>query len=301
MSMQARGTRISVVWILFSVASLSGFDDLQQEHRRMKSLKQVRKEANKPKKPLNPPAKKPTKIRALPVANLSTNPLLSAESRHEIGKRVGVYGSLSSFQNPQRQAEIQNTILITTANYGYRQMLMAWMCRVRELGLKFVVHAQDLELYSLLRNSSAKDIFGVIYESSLSAPVGFLKFGSKEYTRVTCIKISLIRGIMEEMGHNVWMTDPDTAFIADPLPWFHWGGSCDYEYMQSYGPRLKQGVSALVGGAIPSERSGNTGFVLWRASPAAVKIVRACEITCLTQDRAAASGSQRFNFEPGCS
>ena len=48
-------------------------------------------------------------------------------------------------------AATARTVLLTTANDGYREILTSWMCRCRELGLKFVVHCQDETLFAYLK------------------------------------------------------------------------------------------------------------------------------------------------------
>ena len=66
-----------------------------------------------------------------------------------------------------------NAILLTTANYGYRKMLFAWMCRARSLGLKYVVHCQDTELYDFLAKSGGNHPeLSFFYEESMSGRLG---------------------------------------------------------------------------------------------------------------------------------
>ena len=74
--------------------------------------------------------------------------LLSPSSRANITAAAGIYRS------PRRRAAAagapSSAVLLVSANSGYAALLRAWMCRARELGLKFVVHAQDAKLRDLL-------------------------------------------------------------------------------------------------------------------------------------------------------
>ena len=43
-----------------------------------------------------------------------------------------------------------SAVLLVSANSGYAALLRAWMCRARELGLVFAVHAHDARLRDAL-------------------------------------------------------------------------------------------------------------------------------------------------------
>ena len=103
-----------------------------------------------------------------------------------------------------------NAILLTTSNYGYSKLTLAWMCRARSLGLKYVVHCQDKMLYEFLAKSSGNHPeLSFFYESSLSGSDELGEFGDLAYIKSTCLKLTVQMAIMNELRYDIFFSDPD--------------------------------------------------------------------------------------------
>ena len=120
----------------------------------------------------------------------------------------------------------------------------------------------QIEMLAARVRGDISDDFGAFYEPSLSGESGFLEWNTVAYTRTTCLKIPLVRAVLDEMrfGDNatelsndargndsdavdVWFSDPDVAFLTDPWPWFHdeiKGIRCDWQY-QVNSPKVGRG------------------------------------------------------------
>ena len=231
--------------------------------------------------------------------------LLSARSCAAVVAMAGIYrddagGARAAAAAAGADGPRTRSVLLTTANHGYREMLLSWMCRARELGLKFVVHAQDAKLRALLEakgGGAAAAGYRVLYEESLASASGFQNFGSDAYTRLTCLKIAVVRRVVATTRLDVWLSDPDIGFALDPWPWFRHDADCDYTY-EINTPRVGHAMLPLLlrgegkKGWDPGEgKVGNTGFTLWRASDLAVALMDAMDAECAAEVRAKQSGA----------
>ena len=229
---------------------------------------------------------------------------LSAESRSAILAMTGLYTDARAAGNGANA-----TVLLTSANWGYRGLLFSWMCRAAELGLKYAVHAHDERLHAYLRERahprSPSTTFSVFREASLAGAESerFEELGGAGFARATCAKAALLRAVMEQLRVDVWFSDADVAFVRDPWPSFA-RAACDVQYA-TFTPHARRPPSAAElfdvargpGGGAKLDKLArhpvNTGFVLWRASDAAVALARAIDGECSAQLRSVANASDQ--------
>jgi hypothetical protein len=225
------------------------------------------------------------------------NSSLSLASRDAIQWAAGVYLD----ERRIRYNRSRRLVLLTSGNFGYLSMLLVWMCRMRELGLKFVVHAQDKQLYEyLLAESNRGGPFGggfsTFYEPHLAGHQDFAEFGGSTYVHTCCLKPRALMAVFDNFKlaanasddrvseFDVWFSDPDIAFFKDPTRWFIYGAKCDMQYQindQNRRPEAEAVKELLAGGAFNAEFGGNSGFALWRGTEAGVAVARAVAEECL--------------------
>lgn len=222
-------------------------------------------------------------LSAVKISNATSDNGMSFNTRSAIEWAAGGY------LNAERAHAANSTriLLVTTANTGYLTMLLSWMCRSRELGLKFTIHAQDLKLFRTLSAQSSETNsfvggFSTFYEPWLSGTGDFQSFGGKQYIHSTLLKAHIVRLILEQFAgqFHVWLSDPDVAFFFDPIPWFAYGSQCDLQFQinEKLGQNGLQRI--LAGDPFNSGAGGNSGFVLWRGTALSIKVAAAVSEEC---------------------
>eukprot|EP00931_Biecheleriopsis_adriatica_P085358 TRINITY_DN5974_c0_g1_i1.p1 TRINITY_DN5974_c0_g1~~TRINITY_DN5974_c0_g1_i1.p1 ORF type:complete len:447 (+),score=79.31 TRINITY_DN5974_c0_g1_i1:25-1365(+) len=124
--------------------------------------------------------------------------------------------------------EFKNILLMTSANFGYLDMLQNWECYAKKLGLDYFVLAMDSKIYQFLGPDRSVLTDGVQVDSDS-------RFGSKNFTVVACNKLRTVMNLLEKTGLDLVFTDCDNVFRSDPfLPSLSFGSmmrSQSYEYI----------------------------------------------------------------------
>lgn len=121
-----------------------------------------------------------------------------------------------------------NTVVISALNYGYRSMMMNWVCNMRYLNLtNFVIAAldEDLYLYAQTRGLPTyfeNSILKGVDEHSLNSEASY---GSVLFKKVTKMKTRVVVRILK-LGYNVVWTDCDIIWYRNPLEYL-WGLGAD--------------------------------------------------------------------------
>ncbi|CAM8878516.1 unnamed protein product [Rhodiola kirilowii] len=151
-------------------------------------------------------------------------------------------------------ADYSKTVVLAVAGSSYKEMLMSWVCRLRQLQISnFLVCALDQETYqfSVLQGLP-------VYKDSLAPRnISFndCHFGTECFQRVTKVKSRLVLQILK-MGYNVLMSDVDVYWFQDPRP-----------YLYSYNPGVlaAQSDEYNKNGPINMPRRLNSGFYFARS------------------------------------
>ena len=130
---------------------------------------------------------------------------LSFPAAVELRARRGLYAEPA----PAWAAEYSNTILVTAANFAYRDMLANWECAASSLGLQWVVVALDQELFDFLGPERAVMTTG----EELS---GTQHFETGGFNVISCNKLHAVRNFLAA-GADVVFSDPDNVFLKDPF------------------------------------------------------------------------------------
>lgn len=163
-------------------------------------------------------------------------------------QHVGLYTDKTSFP------EFKNTLLLTSANYGYLDMLENWECHAKKLGLDWVVIAMDERLFKYAGSGRA-----IMAEGQQVAEEA--RFGKPNFATLACNKIRTVLKIMKNTKFDIVFTDCDNVFRRDPFrAEFSLGsmmreGSYDYIYSRKSkppGPKVEDFHKEA--------DKGNTGF-----------------------------------------
>lgn len=144
-------------------------------------------------------------------------------------QHVGLYADKSSFP------EFKNTLLLTSANYGYLDMLENWECHAKKLGLDWVVIAMDERLFKYAGSGRA-----IMLEGQQVAEEA--RFGKPNFATLACNKLRTVLKVMQKTNFDIVFTDCDNVFRRDPFrAEFSLGsmmrqGSYDYIYSRKSKP-----------------------------------------------------------------
>ena len=111
----------------------------------------------------------------------------------------------------------KSTVLILSANMGYADMTLNFLCRLREISktFKYIVFAQDPSFYKFLQWYNIPSVSGsVIHRVSTENDQ---TFRSTEFNQISIAKMIATR-IVLELGYNVLFSDVDIAWKKNPMP-----------------------------------------------------------------------------------
>eukprot|EP00271_Cylindrocystis_brebissonii_P008691 TRINITY_DN2316_c0_g1_i1.p1 TRINITY_DN2316_c0_g1~~TRINITY_DN2316_c0_g1_i1.p1 ORF type:complete len:824 (+),score=81.43 TRINITY_DN2316_c0_g1_i1:407-2878(+) len=172
---------------------------------------------------------------------------------------------------PTQAQEVAGLKVVTlvAVTFGYAEMLMNFICRLRLLGLDryLVVAALDEELYQFAFNQG----LAVYYERPPSEKLVSLNnkddcaFGSQCFRQFTKLKSRAVLRVLNA-GYSVLWSDVDIVWYTDPLP-----------HLLAYGPGTFPIQSNEPNGSIPGTgiRRINSGFYFARSDAQTIEAFNA--------------------------
>lgn len=128
----------------------------------------------------------------------------------------------------QQRRKFANTVMVASANYGYLDFILNWICNTRAVGnYRPLLVAQDTSLHTHIMERQlpvASFLGSHINVSSFSRATNF--YEGSGFAKVSMMKVIAARAILES-GRDVFFSDVDVAFAKDPLPFFR--GDVDFE------------------------------------------------------------------------
>eukprot|EP01065_Artemidia_motanka_P046972 TRINITY_DN7239_c2_g1_i1.p1 TRINITY_DN7239_c2_g1~~TRINITY_DN7239_c2_g1_i1.p1 ORF type:complete len:408 (+),score=116.82 TRINITY_DN7239_c2_g1_i1:116-1339(+) len=115
-------------------------------------------------------------------------------------RRAGVY------VNKARNPRLRNVVMVTMANWGFRNFFFNWECYARQLGFDYIVLSMDSKLHKHLGDDRSL---------LMDDMQGKQEWGSEAYFDLGCHKLEAIQ-ILLDLGADVLFTDPDNVFLRDP-------------------------------------------------------------------------------------
>jgi hypothetical protein len=167
-----------------------------------------------------------------------------------VQRAVGIY------QNRSYDSTFSNVVLLTAANFEFRDILQNWERLALGHGLQWAVLALDDALYQTLGPTKAVPS-GPQHEVTHVGP-----FRKPRYNALVCNKLRMISQIVKDCQVNVVFSDSDNVFLQDPFARPDFGkllSSYDYLYTTNDAwTSTSNAHSCLSEGVMVEE--GNTGF-----------------------------------------
>lgn len=152
-------------------------------------------------------------------------------------------------------ADKNRTIVLAVAGYSYKDMLMSWACRLRQLAVtNYVICALDEETYQFSILQGLPVFRDPLSPSNIS--FNDCHFGTKCFQRVTKVKSRIVLKILK-LGYNVLLSDVDVYWFRNPL-----------SFLCSFGPAVLAAQSDEYNqtGPINLPRRLNSGFYFARSN-----------------------------------
>ena len=136
-----------------------------------------------------------------------------------------------------------------------------WACHVERLGLRYLAWPQDARAAGLVERFLEPDghgRFGTLFFSegvtgTLDVPTAEATFRQPAFNQMSVFKLVIVHVLLQSARVNVWFSDVDIVFVADPWPAFRHRQACDYEFQPN--SRDYDGAG-----------EGNTGFHKFKSS-----------------------------------
>ncbi|KAF9606283.1 hypothetical protein IFM89_024286 [Coptis chinensis] len=175
-----------------------------------------------------------------------------------------------------KMANKDKTIVLAIAGNNYRDMLLSWVCRLRQLQVSnFVVCALDNDIYQF----SVLQGLPVFKDPLAPSDISFnnCHFGTKCFQKVTKVKSRIVLQILN-MGYNILLSDVDVYWFENPLP-----------LLYSFGPGVLAAQSDEYNktGPINLPRRLNSGFYFARSDGVTIgameKVVKHASVSDLSE------------------
>lgn len=150
-------------------------------------------------------------------------PVLPPEGQEE----APAFGLPLTMKSVIEKVVINNTIILSALNYGYRGILMNWVCNMRHLGItNYVIAALDADLYKFAYTRSLPTYLeNTIFEGLNASIVSDATYGSDSFKQLTKMKSRVVVRLLKE-GYNVMWTDSDIVYFKNPIQDM-WGYNVD--------------------------------------------------------------------------
>lgn len=171
------------------------------------------------------------------------------------------FGLPLTMQSVIERVIINNTVIISALNYGYRGIMMNWVCNMRHLGItNYVIAALDADLYKFAYTRSLPTYLeNTIFQGLNASILSDASYGTDAFKQLTKMKSRVVVRILKE-GYNVVWSDADIVYFKNPLL-----------NMWSYGADLSIQTNAPDNEPMNGRRRINSGFYLARSNPATIK------------------------------
>jgi beta-arabinofuranosyltransferase len=156
---------------------------------------------------------------------------------------------------------VNNTVILSALNFGYRGILQNWVCNMRHLGItNFVIAALDADLYKFAFTRGLPTYYeNTIFQGLNSSLLSDASYGSDSFKQLTKMKSRVVVRLLKH-GVNVIWTDCDIIWFRNPIP-----------DMWSYNQDLVIQTNAPDNEPMNGRRRINSGFYLARSNAPTIK------------------------------
>lgn len=171
------------------------------------------------------------------------------------------FGMPLTIRSVSEKVAIDNTIIVTALNFGYREMMMNWVCNMRRLHISnFVIAALDEDLYKYAFLRGLPVYFEEVVVSGRGLSLNDASYGSDEFKELTKMKSRVVLQFLK-LGYDTLWTDTDIVWFKNPI-----------DHLRSLSVELAIQSNAPDEEASNARRRINSGFYLARASKRVVDI-----------------------------
>lgn len=179
-------------------------------------------------------------------------PVVISEAAHG----EGTFGMPLTLPSIADRIALDGTIIITALNYGYRDMMMNWVCNMRRLHItNFVIAALDADLYRYAFTRGLPVYFDDLVSSGRNVSLRDATYGSAEFKELTKMKSRVVLEVLK-LGYDALWTDTDIVWFRNPIA-----------HLQSQTSDLAIQSNAPDNESANGHRRLNSGFYLARANP----------------------------------
>lgn len=165
------------------------------------------------------------------------------------------FGMPLTIRSVSEKVAIDNTIIVTALNFGYRDMMMNWVCNMRRLRItNFVIAALDEDLYKYAYLRGLPVYFEDSIASGLGLSLGDATYGSDEFKELTKMKSRVVLRFLK-LGYDTLWTDTDVVWMKNAI-----------DHLRSLSVDLAIQSNAPDEEASNARRRINSGFYLARAN-----------------------------------
>lgn len=176
------------------------------------------------------------------------------------------FGMPLTIQSITEKVAINNTIILSALTFGYRDMMMNWVCNLRQLGItNFVIASLDEDLYRYAYTRSLPTYYedhATARQDEHEGRDSDAAYGSASFKKITKEKSRVVLRLLK-LGYNVVWSDCDIFWFRNPLPDL-WSHSADLA-IQSNAPDDE---------VANGQRRLNSGFYLAVSSPQIISAFR---------------------------
>lgn len=179
----------------------------------------------------------------------------------EGAKEAPPFGLPLTMESVIDRVVVNNTIILSALNFGYRGILQNWVCNMRHLGVtNFVIAALDADLYKFAFTRGLPTYMeNTIFDGLNSSIISDASYGTDSFKQLTKMKSRVVVRLLKH-GVNVVWTDCDIIWFKNPL-----------QDMWSYNVDLVIQTNAPDNEPMNGRRRINSGFYLARSNEATIK------------------------------
>lgn len=139
----------------------------------------------------------------------------------QLTKAAGVFANDEAMV---KKYELEKTVFVTAANYGFLNHLLNFFCYVKRLNMKVLVVSLDKKLDHYLNSNNSSQIVSFHLtaehgEGEVNSEAA--QFRSSQFNLMTERKKEVVRDILK-LGYNVMFADTDVALLENPFPYLLW-------------------------------------------------------------------------------
>lgn len=138
-------------------------------------------------------------------------------------KEPSSFGMPLTLPSVSERVAVNNTVIVTALNYGYRDIMMNWVCNLRHLNItNFIISAFDRDLYEYAYVRGLPVYLETEVLQGHNSSLSDVAYGTDSFKKLTKLKSRVVLRFLK-LGYNVLWSDADIIWFKDPVQnlWAH--------------------------------------------------------------------------------